>query len=348
MTPHWRWIRRAGRLALAALALMGCAVFGGAAQEATEVAATTPTSPPTIAITLAPTLPPESAGGGAASPAAPEGGGSTSLAPTPLPPPTQIGAGTPGAVGTGTATIAPPAGGSGDGISIDPQLGEPGEIIVVNGSGFAPSEKVSLHWAKPDGPTGPVYYELTTDESGNFNVGLIVPPAESWPGGAPKEGDYIQLRAKSASLGDFYYWANFRYIKRFNPVTSLVQTYTNSTYGYAIDLPNAWTWSWKGDDTSDVRFYAPSPQKGWGFIRVLNTGNVQSAIDTIMAAEFSGQTYTKKDIGAGKYPGTEIKTSGGTVVWFVPSGSRTYVLTFTDNEGKFYQLVAASFRFTNK
>src|SRR5574341_1017047 len=290
MTPHWRRIRRAGRLALAALALMGCAVFGGAAREATEVAATTLTSPPTIAITLAPTLPPESAGGGAASPAAPEGGGSTSLAPTPLPPPTQIGAGTPGAVGTGTATIAPPAGGSGDGISIDPQLGEPGEIIVVNGSGFAPSEKVSLHWAKPDGPTGPVYYELTTDESGNFNVGLIVPPAESWPGGAPK----------------------------------------------------------KGDDTSDVRFYAPSPQKGWGFIRVLNTGNVQSAIDTIMAAAFSGQTYTKKDIGAGKYPGTEIKTSGGTVVWFVPSGSRTYVLTFTDNEGKFYQLVAASFRFTNK
>jgi hypothetical protein len=62
-----------------------------------------------------------------------------------------------------------------------------------------------------------VYYELDADENGHFSVGLIVPPADKWPGGAPKERDLFQLQARSEAMGENYVFANFTYVKRFSP-----------------------------------------------------------------------------------------------------------------------------------
>jgi hypothetical protein len=341
------WLAVMG-LIIVALALSGCNLInlardesagdGTPPEETESVAQVTP-------LTLAPTLAQATVGGTLAPPTltpSPDGAGGD-LAPTPLPPPTQIAAPTPegGEEGAGGAESAQTGGGPG--ISINPQLGEPGEIIIVQGSGFGAEEEVTLHWATPDGKTGPAYVNVDTDANGTFQVGLIVPPGDQWPGGKPKEMDYIQLRAKSESLGDFYYWANFRYVKRFNPVTSLVQTYTNKDYGYEIDLPNAWTWSWVEDDTSDVRFVSPK-SIGKGFIRIATTTNVTSAIKTIMPLEAAGQTYTTDDISAGSYPGTQVTASNGLVVWFIPANGRTYVISFMDDEGRFYELIAVSFR----
>lgn len=345
-------------LITAGLAVSGCSLFnlGGGAEEPVEEAAAgaeaTAAVQPT-AITLAPTLP--QAGEATAAPAEPAEPTPTAVVeeaegdqaaggegtPTELPPPTQITPPTPeeGAA-EGEAPIQPV---TGDGISITPAVGEPLDIIVVNGSGFAPGETVTLHWAEPDGPTGGVYVEVDADENGSFNVGLIVPPVDQWPGGPPAEMDFIQLRARSESLGDFYYFANFRYVKRFNPSTSLVQNYQNSEYGYSIDLPNAWTWSWVEDDTSDVRFTAPSAV-GSGFIRVLETSDVSGAIQTVMPQEAPGRSYTTADLGAGAYPGTQATADNGLVVWFIPGNGRVYALSFTDDNGQFFEVIAASFR----
>ncbi len=325
-----------------ALVLAGCG-GGQVAPDASGDATATP--PATLTpVTLAPTLAP--GGLNTLSPPtltpSPEG----NLAPTALPAPTQIVPQTPTpeakAAGGETTPAAPAPGGLGPGISLNPALGEPGEIIIVDGEGFGPSDHVTLHWAKPDGPTGPVYYELEADAQGAFNIGLIIPPADKWPGGPPQEMDYIQLRAFSDTLGDFYYWANFRYVKRFEPGVSLVLTYKNTDYGYQISVPNAWTWTWEGDDTSNVRFKAPSGSAK-GFIRVVNGTNVNAAIQSIMAVEAPGQNYNTGDVPAGKYPGTQVTASQGLVVWFIPSKGRIYAISFTNEAGQMDTNIASSF-----
>jgi hypothetical protein len=337
-------------LGVVLLALSGCNLLrlaGGEEPtvEETPAADAEDAQPEATALTLAPTLP-AGGEGEAASEAAPEESGGD-LAPTPLPEPTQI---TPAASEGGEEGESEkpkiPSPGEIAGISINPQLGEPGDIITVDGSGFAPSEKVTLHWAASGGETGPVYVEVEADSNGNFNVGLIIPPGDQWPGGPPKDLDILQLRARSESLGDFYYWANFRYLERFDPITSLVQTFTNTDYGYAIDLPNAWTWKWEDDETFDVRFTSPSGI-GKGFIRIANTTKASEAINAIMPLEAPGETYTTEEIGAGSYPGTQVKASNGLVVWFIPSSVRTYAISFMDDAGNFYEIIAASFRLTD-
>ena len=70
--------------------------------------------------------------------------------------------------------------------------------------------------------------ETTPAWLGRINVGLIVPPKEKWPGGNPKENDLLQLRVTAPSLGFNYYWANFKYIKRIDYGSSLVQTFANT------------------------------------------------------------------------------------------------------------------------
>jgi hypothetical protein len=297
-------------------------------------------------VTLAPTL--ESFTGlGTPTPTV-EGG----LAPTALPEPTQI---EPGAAAEGEADegeaqpedelapVVPTPAPTGPGISMTPGVGEPGEIVIVDGSGFEPNSTVSLHWGPPNGDTGPVYWEEETDDDGNFSVGLIVPPAERWPGGSPDEGELFQLRAFSEDLGDFYYWANFKYVDRFIPEASLVLTFENPDYGYAVDLPNAWTWNWVEDFTEDVRF-ASGDGASTGFVRVIETSNVNSAIQTVMAEEAAGQSYNTEQKQLGAYPGTEATAANGLVVWFIPQGGRVYAVSFTRSDGTFYTLVASTFR----
>lgn len=335
-------------IASAALILSGCNLFNALAGQpiAAEASPTPETGnpPPGTPFTLAPTL---EQGPVLGTPTPTSEGGS---APTPLPEPTQILPATPAseggeapAGGGETTPVVPTPAASGPGISLSPAVGEPGDVVIVTGSGFEPNTTVTLHWGAPDGPPGPVYWEVETDENGEFSVGLIVPPAEQWPRNPPQERDLFQLRAYSESLGDFYYWANFTYLERFNPVTSLVLTYTSEDYGYSIDVPNGWTWDWEEDATDNVRFAAPSGTAK-GFIRVIETSDVNAAIQSVMAAEAPGQSYTTTQATLGAYPGTEVTAGNGLVVWFIPQGGRVYAISFTDDNGQFYTLIASSFR----
>ncbi len=292
------------------LALAPTLPSGTATPSATPEASLTPTEEPTASETAEATV---------------TGGG-----PTPLPEPTQIGA----EEGEEQHTVQGPnvSRSAQPGIQIQPQLGEPEDIIMVYGDGFEPEETVRLHWAAPgsDDP-GPVYYELGADEQGSFEVGLIVLPADRWPGGPPSEGDEIELQARTDSLGESYYWARFKVLPRVTSA-SLVLDYVNDDYGYGITVPNGWTWTWSGEDTSDVRFKAPEGA-GAGFILV-EEGDVDDVLPAVMAAEFPGQTYTTGSISAGAYPGTQATLDGGRIVQFIPSSGRVYVLSFVGGSGQ--------------
>ncbi len=321
---------------IAALILTGCnlAVALQGPQPTDESLTPTPVLPEATLATLAPTLPTSSDLDTLVPPTLTPGG------PTPLPPPTQIG--TQPAPDTGGVAPTTGVSASGPGISINPALGEPGEVVIVDGSGFEANEEVTLHWGAPDGETGPAYWTVETDANGNFQVGLIVLPADRWPGGNPQERDILQLRATSQSLGDFYYWANFTYIQRFNPATSLTQTFENPDWDYEIDLPDGWTWSWVEDLTDNVRFASPYGA-GNGFIRVVQTTNVNSAISTVLSAE--GLTAASSSQATlGNFPGTEVVTTSGRTVWFIPARSRVYALSFVDDAGQFYTIVASTFQ----
>jgi hypothetical protein len=257
---------------------------------------------------------------------------------TPLPLPTEI--------VPMTSTLDPALGTQGAapstaGISISPALGEPGDTVVVNGSGFPPQVKVTFHWVAVNAPAGPAYYEMETDGNGSFNVGLIVPPADKWPGGAPKEMDILQLQTRSTALGDYFYYANFTYVKRFSPEISLVLTYASPTYGYSVSALNGW--SWDDQDAANVRFTAPSGL-GKGFVRTLVMSDVGAAIQSVMAAEAAGQGFTTEDSVLNGYTGTKATADNGLIVWFIPANGRIYALSFTDSAGNYFPAAANSFK----
>ncbi len=319
-----------------AIMLTGCALF--APQEADLVGDVTPTRPVTLPTAtlpiLAPTLPPASEE--TASPPPEE---QTAAAPTPLPEPTQIAPPT----GEAETPLVPNIDvGSGPGISLSEQLGQPGETVVVIGSGFPPLRRVTLHWGPVEGPLGPLAAETVADAEGSFEISLVVPESAQWPGGSADELESIQLRAKSETWADTeYFWTNFRYVIRFNPVSSLVLPYTNTDYGYQVTVPNGWTWSWEEDDTSNVRFTGVG--MGRGFVRVLSGTTVSAAIQTVMAAEAPGQSYTTGSAAYGAYPGTQATAANGLTVVFIERGGRVYALSFTDDNGQFFAAVIASF-----
>ena len=275
--------------------------------------------------------------------------------PTALPPPTQIGValspaqvttqGTPDSNATQQPTSTPPGPSvpSGPGISISPQLGEPGDVVMVDGSGFKAGEKVSFSWAPADKKSAPMLpdnYSMDADSSGKVVVGLKVPTADKWPGGGAEENELIQLRATAESLGFNYYYANFKYVKRFNVGTSLAQVFKNPNKGYQISVPDGWTWSWDGDHTENVRFAGPGG-KGKGFVRALDTTDVNAAIASVMSAEgLTASSNSQKTLG--NYTGTEVATTGGGIVWFIPIRNRVYALSFTDASGAFFAAIAAS------
>ncbi|MBN1312373.1 MAG: hypothetical protein JXB30_13225 [Anaerolineae bacterium] len=265
----------------------------------------------------------------------------TELAPTPLPAPTQIVPSTMEPETTGTPAQEGPV------LTMNPAVGEPGDIVIIDGSGFPAGVHVTFHWGAVGGPPGPVYWELDADENGMFSEGLIVPPANKWPGGSPKERDLFQLQARWEEKVEgmqvtFYRFANFTYIKRFNPETSLVLTCENLTYGYKIDVPNGWTWDDSEDD--NFRFSAPSGNAK-GFVRVLEGTDVNVAIQTVMAEEAPGQTFSSAAAAIGAHNGTKVTAANGLIVWFIASNGRIYALSFTKDDGQFYEIIAASFRF---
>jgi hypothetical protein len=335
------------------LALSGCALFGAGGDEAAgEGAAASATPPPTwTPVTLAPTLsvgtmaPPTltpsptgqvTATEAPAETPTPEAG---SQGPTPLPEPTEI------AVMTPTpATPEPGSAVAGPNLLISPQMGEPRDIVLVTVSGFPPSSAVGFYW-EPECrlPQTQVYYEDQTNAQGTLEFGLIVLPAERWPAAPPEEGDAIWLVANSDMGDGLYRCIEFLYLKRFDAGTSLVLAYTNEDYGYSIMLPNAWEWSWVEDDTSDVRFNAPSgPAKG--FVRVISGTDVAAIIPGVMSAEVPGQTYSTANVSIGAYPGTQAAAANGVIVLFIPSNGRIYVISFTDASGQPENNIMASLR----
>ena len=335
------------------LLLAGCSLLGGAASPAAEPTLTpTATSQPTpTQIALAPTL----AQGPLAPPTLTVGPGTPTTegvqggqAPTALPQPTQIAPATATAEGSAAGatpgeTSAAPAASSGPGITLSPQLGEPGETVVVNGSGFAPNSHISFYWThKPNDALGKVYYETDADDNGAFQIGLIVLPANRWPGGPPtKQGDDIWLVVTSDAQPFYRYYAQYMYLPRTGQNT-LVLKYTNTDYGYSIGAPNGWTWSWQGDDTTDVRFQSPSGS-GKGFVRVVASADVNAVIASVMAQEFAGQTYTTATGSAGTVPATRVTASNGRVAFFAVANGRTYVISFVGDDGKPQETIMGSF-----
>ncbi len=317
------------------LAVSGCNLLGGSDEPAVEATLPEPGIGviPT-AYNLAPTLAPGAAitatPAPTVEPATGEAGGED-LAPTPLPEPTQI---VPDVAPTEGPAAAPASGGGdGDpGIFIAPQLGAAEEIIVVSGVNWPPNVKVSLHWAEPGGETGPVYWEVTTDENGRFEVGLIVPPTDRWPGGEPQERDLLELRALTPSIEYQYYWATYTYIPPIDPIGSLILPFTNPDYPYSISVPNLWTWYWNEDDTTDVRFSSPGGV-GYGVVLVVPGSNAANVVPGIMAQEVPGESYTTGDLSTSGYTGVEATTADGTVVQFIQSGGNIYVVSFTDDNG---------------
>lgn len=334
--------------------LSGCGLVGGAdtAEPAATSEAAELTGPTSTPVTLAPTL-----GAQPTATATPQATvtpmptavptdteepeeTTTGGTPTPLPGPTRIGT---QEDEEGEETPSATRGSTQPGISISPQLGEPGDVTKVDGDGFEPGETVSLYWVAPGSSTatGTPYYELDADDEGSFTVDLIVLPAERWPGGPPQDGDEIQLQAVAPSLDGGYYYANFKKLTH-EANTALALTYESEDYGYQIQVLNGWEWDWQNDDTSNVRFSSASGS-GSGFVRVENGTNVDALIPTVMGEEFPGQTYTTGLLGAGSYPGTQATLENGRTVQFIPSGGQTYVLSFVSDSGQPLWNVIGSF-----
>lgn len=258
-----------------------------------------------------------------------------------MPEPTEIAAATATPEGSSTAR---PAGGSEPNMVISPQLGEPRDTVLVTVSNYPPSSALEFYW-EPEcrWPQGEPYYEDEVDEQGKLEIGLIVLPAARWPDAPPEEGDSIWLIAQSDVGGGLFRCAEFVYLARYNAGTTLVLTYTNTDYGYSIKVPNAWEWSWVGDDTSDVRFKSPSGA-GKGFVRVISGMDVNAILPGVMAAEFPGRNYTTGDVTVGSYSGTQATTDNGTIVLFIPHNGRTYALSFVGDSGQPTSTIMASFR----
>ncbi len=336
-------------LTLAALTLTGCnltSALGGPSAPTGTLTPTATSIAPTIAA-LAPALGADPLNTPTSAPAVTllptsQGG------PTPLPAPTQIGAPT---TNPTTQTTPNPAAASGPtatasrnesttGISLVPAMGEPGDLIMVYGDGFPANRKIPLHWSGPGGALGPVYYEVETDDKGSFEVGLYVPAADKWPDPPPAELEVLVLHA----LHDIYdYWAGFTYVERFDAVTSLVQTMTSEEFSYSIGLPNGWGWEWDEDEPEYVWFIAPSGV-GKGFVRVVETTDVNAAIAAVMAAENLAAS-SKRTATLGTFPNsTEVTATSGRIVWFISARNRVYALSFVDDSGQLYTIIMNSFK----
>lgn len=339
------------------LAALGCNLTSalgnngddGEGEEAAAEEAELPTSTPTP-FTLAPTLGPEDE-------AAEE---EEDRAPTPLPEPTEIppageeaadgdeentdGEGEEAAEEEATVEFDR----SGIGLVMDPNLGEPTDVVLVIGFGFEPGEEVTLYWAPTSGDRGAEDARIDADSNGEFERLVMIPPPDEWPSGPPDELDYIQMRAYSPSLeeGEFYF-ANFRYIPRFGTEAGLVLEFNNPDFPYSVGTPNAWTWEWdigESEDprpADDVRFAGPNGESG--FIRVFESSNVSDVILTVMSQEFDDE-YTTEDATVGAYPGTQASIDGGDLVLFIPNDGLVYAVSFSQPNGMTINTILSSFR----
>jgi hypothetical protein len=293
----------------------------------------TPTPTPTN--TLTQTIAPQAAQADTPTP--------TTGGPTPIPPPTRIPSPTQPPEGEAAEPSLEPTAteGAGPYVEIEPNLGPLGTGVRVSGRRFPASSTISLSWVGPGGQSEQ-FTEVVAGTEGEFTLSLTIP--SQWPGGAPVEGQNLQLSAITGQGGDTYVaWANFRYVEPWVPPETLSVTYRNDTYHYAIDLPAGWQFS--DSNPANVRFTGPAG--GSGFVRVVEGVDENTAANALMAELAPGQATTRSPSALGGNSGLRVVVDAtGQVYWFLPHAGRIYTLHFEATTADTSNLILSSFRFT--
>jgi hypothetical protein len=224
---------------------------------------------------------------------------------------------------------------------MEPNLGELNQSVRITAYGFVPDSIVALHWTQPGvAPGGAAFQTVKVDDSGEFAVTVTVPTI--WPGGTPTEHAFIELRAVGEE--NHQAWASYAYVPPFQPFVAPGDTYTNSTYGYAVDLPSGW--GGLDSNPADVLF-GPGGAANGSFIRVVADPDVNAVIDAIMAEVASGQSYAAEDGLLGALSGQRVVVDDGQVYWFLEQGGSTYVLHFVADDAAVAEFTYSTFRFTS-
>ena len=200
----------------------------------------------------------------------------------------------------------------------------------------------ALHWARPGmALIGNPAMQVDVDSFGAFEVTLTVPI--SWPGGIPADHDSIELHA--IGIEDREAWAAYAYMPPPIEYVAPGGTYTNETYGYAVDLPSGWT-AQEADPVNVI--FGPPGGVFNSFIRVSFNSDPNAVIDALMAEFAPGLLLGIEEGQLGVESGTRVTvTDDRQIYWFVPHNGRTYVLHFDAPEGSSSDLIYSTFRFIN-
>lgn len=261
---------------------------------------------------------------------------------TPLPPPTELPLVTP-PTATVIPTITPTPTRDPNVLTVlmEPNLGDLETLVRLEGLGFEPESEVELFWTEPDEkPSGAPDATVETDEAGTFKATLTVPAV--WPGGTPEERDLLELRA----VGDEgrSAWATYTYVVPFTGFVAPASTYTNTVYGYSVDLPPGWVA--QDADAANVLF-GPEGETAASFIRVISEADVGAAIATVMDEVAAGASYDIEDSKLGAEEGKRVTvTDSGQVYWFLGQGGRTYALHFVADDATVAEFTYTTFRFS--
>jgi hypothetical protein len=224
---------------------------------------------------------------------------------------------------------------------MEPNLGELDQQIRIAASGYIPDSAVSLFWVQPGAsPGGSPFTTVEADEAGEFAVTLDVPG--DWPGGPPADHDALELHAVGEEGRAA--WAAFTYVPLFEEFVVPEETYTSSTYGYALDLPPGWV----ADDADPANvIFGPQDGAKASFVRVVSSGVVDDAVADVMAQVAPGEAYVTEEILFATEQATRVTvSSSGLAYQFVAHNGRVYMLHFVADDETVAQFTASTFRFT--
>lgn len=292
------------------LALSGCGF-----ESAAEVAAVTPT----VTATPAPFNP----------------------SVTPVPSPTDLPPVTPPTEAPPpTITATPTRDPSAVTVLMQPNLGDFGQVVTVNGFGFEPDSSVALHWTQPGvAPGGAAFKTVEVDDEGEFETTVTIP--RDWPGGTPTEHAFLELRVIGEENREA--WATYAYVPPFEQFQAPGATYTSTAHGYAVDIPPGW--EWEDSDPANVTF-GPGGVANGSFIRVVANPDVDAVISAVMGEVASGIAYNVEDGLLGTQAGKRVVADDGQVYWFLEHGGSTYALHFVADE-EVAEFTYSTLRFTS-
>lgn len=297
------------------VALQGC---GPAVDEVAEAAATVTVPPSVTPARFVPTI-------------------------TPIPSPTELLPVTPPTAAP-TPTISPAATLDPNVASVimTPNLGELGQEIRITAQGYVPNSSVDLYWTPPvTAPGGTPDLSVEADEEGAFAVTLDVPL--DWPNGPPAEHEALQLHA--LGVEGRAAWAAYTFVPLFEEFVAPGGTYTNETYGYALDLLPEWI----ADDSNgaNVGFGSPDGPAG-SFVRVVENATVDEVVTQVMEEVAPGAAFVSEETLLATEQATRISVSdSGLVYWFAAHSGRTYVVHFVADDPADAAFTVSTFRFTS-